>query len=110
MGRGFSGWIARHGFALLVLATAGAAAWAGCATHMPASVPDFALMALHNRGFTDIGMNELRAQDMGGASLAAMTEKQRLQLGELRRLMARSNRMVRQLNHRMHRLEADSIR
>ncbi|HMI82009.1 MAG TPA: hypothetical protein VK480_09510 [Solirubrobacterales bacterium] len=113
-----------------------AAAWAGCATSLPASIPDFALrsaviyrvevalaafagpylilmalfLALHNRGFSDIGVNGLRAQDMSSASLKAMADKRRLQMGELRRLLTRSNQMVRQLDHRVRRLEADSTR
>ena len=132
MRQGFSNLIVRHGFALLVVATAGAAAWAGCTTSLPASIPDFALrsaavyrievavatfagpylifmalfLALHNRGFSDIGMNGLRAQDMSSASLEAKTDQQHHQLGELNRFMRKSNRLVRRLDRRVRRLEA----
>lgn len=131
MSRSF-GLIVRYGFALVVVAAVGAAAWAGCTTGLPASIPDFALrsaavyrievavatfagpylifmalfLALHNRGFSDIGMNGLRAQDMSSASEGEMIEEERLRLRELSRVLERSNQLVQHLDRRVRRLEA----
>lgn len=86
----FRGWIEHWGFALLVALAALAAAYTACNVDIPAKVPDFALnaeaiyrievgaatflglylvamafvLALNNRGFSEIGVNGLKAQDI----------------------------------------------
>lgn len=86
----FVAWVAQWGFAILVAAGVLAAADVAWKTHIPAQVPDFALraeavyrievgaatflglylvtmalvLALNNRGFSEIGVNGLKAQDM----------------------------------------------
>jgi hypothetical protein len=83
-------WIAQWGFAILVTLGIVAAVYVAWKVHVPAKVPDFALkaeaiyrievgaatflglylvtmafvLALNNRGFSEIGVNGLKAQDM----------------------------------------------
>jgi hypothetical protein len=87
---GFRGWIGRWGFAILVSLAALAAACVGWKVEVPSEVPDFALnaaaiyrvevgaatflglylvamafvLALNNRGFSEIGVHGLKAQDI----------------------------------------------
>jgi hypothetical protein len=88
--KGFVGWIAQWGFAILVALAVLASAYLAWKVHVPTRVPDFALkapaiyrieigagaflglylvtmafvLALNNRGFSEIGVNGLKAQDM----------------------------------------------
>jgi hypothetical protein len=87
---GLRGWIRRWGFAILVSLAALAAACVGWKAEAPSEVPDFALraaaiyrvevgaaaflalylvamafvLALNNRGFSEIGVHGLKAQDI----------------------------------------------
>jgi hypothetical protein len=87
---GFAGWVAHWGFAVLVGAAVLAAASVAWKVSVPHPVPNFALnaeaiyrievgaaaflafylvemafvLALNNRGFSEIGVNGLKAQDM----------------------------------------------
>lgn len=130
--RSLSNWIARHGFALLVLGTAIGAVWAGHRAALPEPVPDFALrsaavyrievvlatfagpylvlmalvLALHNRGFTDIGVNGLRARDMRSASQQGALRRLGLQLGELNAILRDNRQLTQDLDDRVRQLEA----
>jgi hypothetical protein len=87
---GLRGWIAQWGFSILVGLAALVGAYVAWRVSVPAQVPDFALkaapvyrieigaavflalylvamafvLALNNRGFSEIGVNGLKAQDM----------------------------------------------
>jgi hypothetical protein len=89
-GNGFKGWIAQRGFAILVGLAMFAATYVAWTVEVPSTVPDFALnaaaiyrievgaatflglyivgmafvLALHNRGFSEIGVHGLKAQDI----------------------------------------------
>lgn len=87
---GFWAWVKRWGFSILVLLVASGAIYVAWKVDVPAHPPDFALksasvyrievgaacflglylvvmtfvLALHNRGFSEIGVNGLRAQEL----------------------------------------------
>lgn len=89
-----SRWLSRWGFSLLVLLAAAAAAYVAYRVGIPKDPPGISLksasvyrievgaaafaglylvamafvLALHNRGFSEIGMNGLKAQDMANKS------------------------------------------
>jgi hypothetical protein len=96
-------WLQRWGFAVLVVLAALGSLLVAARVATPAEIPGFALqaapvyrmetgaatfvgfyllamalvLALHNRGFTEIGMSGVKAQDLGGAADHRMFAEQK---------------------------------
>lgn len=130
-----SKWLGRWGFSLLVLLAASAAAYISYRVSIPKNPPGIALksasvyrievgaaafaglylvamafvLALHNRGFSEIGMNGLKAQDMANKSQQEAIESHeegieivRATIGEIEQSVEKS---VRDLEERVQRVE-----
>jgi len=139
-GRGPRTWIAQWGFSCLVGAAGLGAAYLAWKVAVPEEIPAFALqaeaiyrievgaaaflglylmimafvLALNNRGFSDIGVNGLKAQDMAGAThqTAIRMSYSRLEALEaaVREVVRSADRSNEQLKARLDALEADRIK
>jgi hypothetical protein len=137
--RGVS-WIAQWGFAVLVAVAVLAAAYVAWKVSIPAPVPDFALraeavyrievgastfmglyvltmalvLALNNRGFSEIGVNGLKAQDMANKAQqdAIQSHEKSLEIlgGTVDEIGVSTEASIRELQARFKTLEDDAKR
>lgn len=128
-------WLSRWGFSLLVLLAAAAAAYVAYRVGIPRNPPGIALksaavhrievgaaafaglylvamafvLALHNRGFSEIGVNGLKAQDMANKSQQEAIESHEegieIVKGTIREIEQSVEKSVRDLEERVQRVE-----
>jgi hypothetical protein len=134
--KGIVAWVAQWGFAILVALGVLASAYLAWKAPVPAPVPDFALkapaiyrieigagaflglylvtmafvLALNNRGFSEIGVNGLKAQDMANKAQqdAIQSHEDSLEIlsGMVDDIEASTGKSVQNLQARLEALEA----
>lgn len=132
---GLTGWFTQWGFSILVGLAALAAAYVAWKVSVPGQVPDFALkaapvyrieigaaiflglylvamafvLALNNRGFSEIGVNGLKAQDMANKAQqdAIQGHQESLEIlgNVIERLEGSTEESIRDLKRRLENVE-----
>ena len=138
--KGFRIWIGHWGFAVLVTLAVLGAAYAGWKVEVPPEVPDFALnaavvyrlevgaatflglylvamafvLALNNRGFSEIGVNGLKAQDITreiqGDAIQEHNQRLKMVWRVVKALERSTDASVEELWERLEKLEAKGSR